>query len=67
MFGHEDQTAWTRALIVVGDVEERLGLVDDAIASYRRFLDHWKDADPGLPDVIRVQARLKALLGRRDR
>jgi tetratricopeptide (TPR) repeat protein len=65
-FGFEDEIAWIRALIEVGDLEERLGRVDAAVASYRRFLDHWKDADPALPDVVRVRARLNALLGRRD-
>ena len=37
---------------------------DDAIASYRRFLAHWKDGDPGLPGVVLVRGRLDAL---RDR
>jgi tetratricopeptide (TPR) repeat protein len=66
-FGYEDQIAWTRALIDVGDVLERLGRRDEAIDSYRRFLEQWKGADPGLPDVGLVRARLTALLGRRDR
>jgi Tfp pilus assembly protein PilF len=66
-FGSEDQIAWTRALLVVGAVEERLGRFDDAVASYRRFLEQWKDADPGLPDVVRIRARLNALLSRADR
>jgi Tfp pilus assembly protein PilF len=65
-FGFEDEIAWIRALIEIGDLEERLGRVDAAVASYRRFLDHWKDADPALPDVVQVRARLNALLGRRD-
>ena len=39
----------------------------EAAASYRRFLERWADADPGLPDVVRVRARLAALLSRRDR
>ncbi|HET9276362.1 MAG TPA: tetratricopeptide repeat protein, partial [Gemmatimonadales bacterium] len=63
-FGFEDQIAWTQALIAIGRVEERAGRFDDAIASYRRFLAHWKDGDPGLPGVVRVRGRLDAL---RDR
>lgn len=39
-----------------------LGRPDQAIASYRRFLEQWKDGNPGLPDVIRVRGRLNALL-----
>jgi tetratricopeptide (TPR) repeat protein len=66
-FGFEDQIAWLRALIEVGDLEERLGRTENAIASYRRFLEQWKDSDPGLPDVIRVRGRLTALLDRGDR
>ncbi len=66
-FGNEDQIAWTTALIDAGDLEERLGRGDAAVASYRRLLDHWKDADPALPDLVRVRARLNALQGRRDR
>jgi tetratricopeptide (TPR) repeat protein len=67
VFGSEDQIGWMKALVAVGQVEERAGRVEDAIASYRRFLDFWKEADAGLPDVVRVQARLNALLSRTDR
>jgi len=66
-FGSESEDAWIRALVEVGLVEERLGRFDDAIASYRRFLEQWKDADPGLPDMVLIRDRLNALLARRDR
>jgi tetratricopeptide (TPR) repeat protein len=66
-FGSEEQIAWTRSAIGLGEIEERLGRYEEAAASYRRFLEQWARADPGLPDVIRVRARLAALLSRRDR
>jgi len=66
-FGSEDLDAWIRSLIDIGLVEERLGRYDDAIASYRRFLEQWSEADPGLPDVDMIRRRLNALLGRHDR
>jgi tetratricopeptide (TPR) repeat protein len=66
-FGTEEEDAWIRSLVEIGLVEERLGRHDDAIASYRRFLEQWKDGDPGLPDVVLIRGRLNALLGRHDR
>jgi tetratricopeptide (TPR) repeat protein len=66
-FGTEEVDAWIRSLVDIGLVEERLGRYDDAIASYRRFLEQWKDADPGLPDVVLIRGRLNALLARNDR
>ncbi|MGE0554993.1 MAG: monothiol bacilliredoxin BrxC family protein [Gemmatimonadales bacterium] len=66
-FGYEDQIAWLRALILIGEIEDRLGRPDDAIASDRRFLLQWEGPDPGLPHLVRVRSRLNALLARRDR
>ena len=63
-FGTEEEDVWIRSLVEIGLVEERLGRYDDAIASYRRFLEHWKDADPGLPDIVLIRSRLNALLAR---
>ncbi len=67
VFGSEDQIAWIRASIEIGLVEERLGQFEAAIGSYRRFLEHWKHADPGLPDVVMIRGRLNALQSRHDR
>lgn len=61
VFGVEGQIGWIGALIEIGRVEERLGRFDDAMASYRRFREHWKAADPGLPAVIAVDGRIAAL------
>jgi len=62
-----NQIAWMKALSAVGQLEERTGRVEDAIASYRRFLDFLEGRRSGLPDVVRVRTWLRALLSRSNR
>ncbi|MEN6559382.1 MAG: tetratricopeptide repeat protein [Acidobacteriota bacterium] len=45
---------------------EALGRRADAIAGYRDFLELWRNADPGRPEVAEARARLAALAGSSD-
>jgi len=40
---------------------EQQGNTSKAIEHYEKFLDLWKDADPGIAEVVDTQKRLAAL------
>lgn len=54
-------SVFSRSYYKLGIVLERLGDKDGAVKNYRKFLDLWKDADPGLPEAEDAKKRLGAL------
>jgi len=53
-----------KAYYLLGLAYERSGWNKKAIEKYEEFLDIWKDADPGIPEVEDAKERLKKLEGR---
>jgi serine/threonine protein kinase/Tfp pilus assembly protein PilF len=51
----------SRSYYKLGKVLERMGDNAGAAAKYRKFLDLWKNADPGLPEVEDTKKRLAGL------
>ena len=60
-FGWEAQEYWIRAHYQLGKIHEEKGNNEKAIQYYQRFLDIWKDADAGLPEVTEAKKRLTKL------
>ena len=58
-----DGDIYAKGFYHLGLIEEKLGDKAKARQHYRTFLDLWKDADPGLPEVEDAQKRLAALTG----
>ena len=50
-----------KAYYLLGLAYEKSGWDNKAIEQYEEFLEIWKDADPGIPEVEDAKQRLKAL------
>jgi len=57
--GNED--IYARAYYMLGKIAEQQGDKARARENYRKFLDFWKGADPGLPEVEDAKKRLSSL------
>jgi len=58
---YDDGDIYAKAFYMLGKIAEQQGDKARARENYRKFLDLWKDADPGLPEVPDAKARLVAL------
>ncbi len=52
---------YAKAFYMLGKIAEQQGKKAEARENYRKFLDLWKDADPGLPEVEDAKKRLESL------
>ena len=52
---------YAKSFFMLGRIYEQKGWKGKAIESYGKFLDLWKDADPGIPEIKDARRRLMAL------
>jgi tetratricopeptide (TPR) repeat protein/TolB-like protein len=56
-----DGDIYAKSFYMLGKIYEELGKKRGARKNYKRFLDLWKNADPGLSEVADAKARLATL------
>jgi serine/threonine protein kinase/Flp pilus assembly protein TadD len=54
---------YAKSFYMLGKIVEQQGDKTKAIEHYRKFLDLWKNADPGIPEVEDARKRLAGLTG----
>jgi len=52
---------YIKSFYMIGRIAEHQGNMAEAIEQYKKFLDFWKDADPGIAEVEEARRRLVAL------
>ena len=52
---------YAKSFFMLGKINEQQGNKDKAIEHYEKFLNLWKDADPGLPEVDDAKKGLAGL------
>ena len=57
----DSSVIYPKTFYMLGKVYEGLGDKEKATANYQKFLDLWKDADPGLPEPAYAKNRLEEL------
>ncbi len=58
-----DGDIYAKSFYMLGKISEEQGDTDKAIEHYEKFLELWKDADPGLPEVDDARTRLSKIAG----
>jgi tetratricopeptide (TPR) repeat protein len=53
---------YAKSFYKLGKIYEQKGWKGKAIENYQRFLNLWKDADPGIPEVMDAKQRLGGLI-----
>jgi tetratricopeptide (TPR) repeat protein len=52
---------YAKSFYMLGKIFEQMGKKKQAIRNYERFLDLWKNADPGIPEVVDARTRIYAM------
>jgi serine/threonine protein kinase/Tfp pilus assembly protein PilF len=58
---HRSGDLYAKSLYMLGKIYEQQGNRSKAIENYEKFLDLWKNADPGIPEVEDARKRLAGL------
>jgi len=55
---------YAKSFYMLGKIYEEMGWEGKAIENYEKFLEFWRNADPGLPEVEDAKTRLSSLASR---
>ena len=54
---------YAKSFYMLGKIYEKKEMIRDARENYEKFLELWKDAGPGIPEVTDAKKRLASLQG----